>query len=146
MRTVLRILSLGRGHLRGFAVVAMLVSLSTAASLIQPWIYRAIVDDVACYRTEAETDDPSGATASLSATGADWVTFTSASTVEHFHARFNLPELLRRFPHLKLATIGPETSQALVALGLTPAVEAKTHTLEGLVAALEGAQTRPRKA
>jgi uroporphyrinogen III methyltransferase/synthase len=106
----------------------------------------AIVDDVACYRTEAETDDPSGATASLSATGADWVTFTSASTVEHFHARFNLPELLRRFPHLKLATIGPETSQALVALGLTPAVEAKTHTLEGLVAALEGAQTRPRKA
>ena len=106
----------------------------------------AIVDDVACYRTEAETDDASGAAASLTTTGADWVTFTSASTVEHFHARFNLPELLRRFPNLKLATIGPETSQALGALKLTPAVEAKTHTVEGLMTALERAQTRPRKA
>jgi ABC-type multidrug transport system fused ATPase/permease subunit len=46
MRTVLRILALGRGHLRGFALVAMLVSLGTAASLLQPWVYRSIVDDV----------------------------------------------------------------------------------------------------
>jgi len=47
MRTVLRILALGRGHLRGFALVAVLVSMGTAASLLQPWIYRAMVDDVA---------------------------------------------------------------------------------------------------
>ena len=106
----------------------------------------AIVDDVACYRTVPETDDASGAGASLVAAGADWVTFTSGSTVEHFHARFDLPELLRRFPNLKLATIGPETSQALTALKLTPAVEAKTHTVEGLVTALERAPARPRRA
>jgi uroporphyrinogen III methyltransferase/synthase len=108
--------------------------------------FGAIVDDVACYRTEAETDDATGAAASLVAGGADWVTFTSASTVEHFHARFDLPVLRRRFPNLKLATIGPETSQALGALGLAPAVEAKTHMIEGLVNALEPAQSRPRKA
>jgi uroporphyrinogen III methyltransferase/synthase len=96
----------------------------------------AIVDDVACYRTVAETEDPSGTAAKLLETGADWVTFTSASTVEHFHARFNLPLLVKKFPQLKLASIGPETSKALAALGLTPNLDAKKHTIEGLIEAL----------
>jgi len=47
VRTVLRILALGRGHLPGFVLVALLVSMGTAASMLQPWIYRSIVDDVA---------------------------------------------------------------------------------------------------
>jgi uroporphyrinogen III methyltransferase / synthase len=97
----------------------------------------AIVDDVACYQTVAETEDHSGAAAQLTATGADWITFTSGSTVEHFHARFNLPELVQRFPKMRLASIGPETSKALAALGLHPSVEAKPHTMEGLIKALE---------
>lgn len=96
----------------------------------------AIVDDVAVYRTEAETEDPAGAGPALLETGADWITFTSGSTVEQFHARFPLPELLKRFPDTRLATIGPETSKALEALGLKPAVEAQEHTTEGLVEAL----------
>lgn len=97
----------------------------------------AIVDDVACYRTMPETDDLNGAAAKLLEGGAEWVTFTSASTVENFHARFNLPRLLAQFPSLKTASIGPETSKALAALGLHPTVEAKAHNLDGLVAALE---------
>jgi len=68
--------------------------------------------------------------------GADWLTFTSGSTVEFFHQRFDLPKLVKQFPALKIATIGPETSKALVALGLKPQVEAKEHTTEGLLAAL----------
>jgi uroporphyrinogen III methyltransferase/synthase len=100
----------------------------------------AIVDDVACYRTVPETEDASGAAASLLERGADWVVFTSASTVEHFHARFDLPALLSKFPQVKTATIGPETSKALAALGLKPALEAKQHTIDGLIAALLAAQ------
>ncbi len=72
--------------------------------------------------------------------GADWVTFTSGSTVEHFHARFDLPALLEKFPQMKLASIGPETSKVLAALNLEPAVEAKKHTIDGLVEALLSAQ------
>ncbi|HLP76863.1 MAG TPA: uroporphyrinogen-III synthase, partial [Candidatus Paceibacterota bacterium] len=68
--------------------------------------------------------------------GADWITFTSASTVEHFHARFDLPKLLKQFPKTKLASIGPETSKAIKTLNLAPAIEAKEHTIDGLVAAL----------
>jgi len=103
----------------------------------------AIVDDVAVYRTVAETEDPAGAEALLRQNGADWVTFTSGSTVEHFHARFNLPELLQQFPQMRLASLGPETSKTLAALGLQPAVEAREHTTEGLVAALVRAVRRP---
>lgn len=97
----------------------------------------AIVDDVACYKTVPETEDRNGAAARMLAGGADWVTFTSGSTVEKFHARFDLPKLARLFPSLRLATIGPETTKALAGVGLKPAVEANPHTVEGLVKALE---------
>jgi uroporphyrinogen III methyltransferase/synthase len=100
----------------------------------------AIVDDVAVYKTVPETEDPTGAASKLLETGADWITFTSASTVEHFHARFDLPKLLKKFPHMKVASIGPETTKAIRALGVAPAIEAKTHTIEGLTAALLNAQ------
>jgi uroporphyrinogen-III synthase len=59
--------------------------------------------------------------------------------VINFHARFDLPALLRKFPHLKTAAIGPETSKALAVLGLKPALEAKHHTIDGLVEALVAA-------
>src|SRR5438445_3861411 len=93
----------------------------------------AIVDDVACYNTTPETEDVTGAAASLLESGADWVTFASSSSVESFHARFDLPALLKKFPQMKVATIGPETSKQLLALDLKPTVEAKPHTIDGLV-------------
>ena len=104
----------------------------------------AIVDDVACYRTVPETEDINGAAARLVEEGADWVTFTSASTVENFHARFDLPALLKRFPALKTLSIGPETSKALAALGLEPTAEAKPHNLDGMVKALERAAAKAK--
>lgn len=100
---------------------------------------RAIVDDIAVYKTVAETEDATGAGKRLLEDGADWITFTSGSTVEKFHERFDLAKLVAKFPELKLATIGPETSKALAAIGLKPTVEAKVHTTEGLLKAIDGA-------
>ncbi len=102
----------------------------------------AIVDDIACYKTVPETDDRNGAAARLLETGADWITFTSRSTVENFNARLDLRQLLARHPQTGLASIGPETSKGLLALGLTPALEAREHTIPGLVRALEAAPLR----
>ncbi len=96
----------------------------------------AIVDDIAVYKTVPELEDRTGITAQLLESGADWVTFTSSSTVEHFHARFNLPALLKQFPGLKTASIGPETTKTLQALGIKPTLEAKLHTTDGLIASL----------
>lgn len=99
----------------------------------------AIVDDIPVYKTVPETEDRYGAAARLSEAGADWITFTSSSTVENFHARFPLPELLRQFPGIRLASIGPETTKVIVALGLKPDFEAKPHTIDGLIRGLESA-------
>ncbi len=96
----------------------------------------AIVDDIGLYKTVAETEDFFGAAADFLEHGADWITFTSGSTVEFFHARFDLPAQLKKFPQMKLASIGPETSKALAVLKLKPALEAKEHTTDGLIAAM----------
>jgi uroporphyrinogen III methyltransferase/synthase len=96
----------------------------------------AIVDDIGLYKTVAETEDFFGAAENFLENGADWVTFTSGSTVEFFHARFDLPKLLKKFPQMKLASIGPETSKAIRALKLEPSLEAKEHTTGGLIAGL----------
>jgi uroporphyrinogen III methyltransferase / synthase len=105
----------------------------------------AIVDDIACYRTVPETDDVAGAAAKLAEGGADWITFTSSSTVQHFHERFNLPDLLKKFPQLKLASIGPETSKAIAALGMAPTVQAREHTISGLAKSIEAAVNKAGK-
>ncbi len=96
----------------------------------------AIVDDIACYRTVAETADRTGAGGRLIEQGADWILFTSGSTVQHFNSRFNIAELKRKFGGLRLASIGPETSRVLHGLDLKPDLEARQFTTEGLVSAL----------
>jgi uroporphyrinogen III methyltransferase/synthase len=85
------------------------------------------VDLLVLYETVAEALDEATASA---AAAADYVTFTSASTVRHFLAAAG--EL--RGP--RIASIGPATSAALRVAGLEPEVEADPHTPDGLVAAL----------
>jgi uroporphyrinogen III methyltransferase/synthase len=61
---------------------------------------------------------------------ADYVTFTSASTVRHLLAAAGA------LPDTKLASIGPATSAELRAHGREPDLEADPHTPDGLVDAL----------
>jgi uroporphyrinogen III methyltransferase/synthase len=87
----------------------------------------AAVDEVALYETVAEPLDAATAGA---AAAADYVTFTSASTVRHFLAAAG------DLTGPRIASIGPATSAALRAAGLEPDIEADPHTPDGLVAAL----------
>jgi uroporphyrinogen III methyltransferase / synthase len=95
----------------------------------------AEVDVLALYRTVAE---PLGGEARAAALGADYATFTSASSARFFHAAAGTLEGPR------LVSIGPATSAALRELGFEPALEAADHTPDGLVAALvaDAAATR----
>ena len=63
--------------------------------------------------------------------------------MESFHARFDLPALLKKFPQMKVATIGPETSKQLLALDLKPTVEAKI-ALPFLIASLKDTDSTNR--
>jgi uroporphyrinogen III methyltransferase/synthase len=67
------------------------------------------------------------------ALAADYVTFTSSSTVRYFFESLDGAELLQR---TRLASIGPVTSDALRARGLEPHVEAERHDVDGLIDAL----------
>ncbi len=67
----------------------------------------------------------------------DLVTFSSSSTFDNFASMFNKQEFARIGPTLKAASIGPVTSAALRARGITPLLEAGEHTIAGLVRAIE---------
>jgi len=104
--------------------------------------FGAITDDIAVYKIVAETEDISGATEDFLKHGADWMMFTSGSTVRFIHERLDLPKLMKQFPDMKLASIGPETTKMIKSLGLSPTIEAKEHTAEGLVAEMIEASKR----
>jgi uroporphyrinogen III methyltransferase/synthase len=89
----------------------------------------AQVDVVALYDTVAEQPDPA---ALERAREADFVTFTSSSTVRNFiEATGNgVP------PGAKVISIGPVTSQTAREAGLTVDIEAERHDIDGLVEAL----------
>jgi uroporphyrinogen III methyltransferase/synthase len=87
------------------------------------------VDVVALYDTVREDPDPAAIEA---ARGADYVTFTSSSTVGNLLAAVG-----DRFPRdARVVSIGPVTSQAARDAGLEVHVEAERHDPAGLVEAL----------
>jgi len=97
----------------------------------------AAVDVVALYETVREQPDEDAVAAAATA---DYVTFTSSSTVENLTAALG-----ERFPAgARVVSIGPVTSEAARAAGLRVDVEAERHDVEGLVdALLADAQDRP---
>ncbi|MCW2994003.1 MAG: cobA [Conexibacter sp.] len=93
------------------------------------------VDLIEPYETVAEELDPRTRARALEA---DWATFTSASSARFFLEAAGGPEVVRE-SGLRLASIGPITSEALRDAGLEPDVEATEHTPQGLVDALVAA-------
>jgi len=89
----------------------------------------AEVDIVALYETVREDPAPDAIEA---AQAANYVTFTSSSTVTNL-----VKALGDRFPNsARIVSIGPITSEAARAAGLTVHVEAERHDVDGLVEAL----------
>ncbi len=89
----------------------------------------AEVEVLALYGTVAE-ELPAAQLEELE--GADYVTFTSSSTVRNFFAAAS--DCLNE--HTRLVSIGPVTSDALRERGREPHVEAERHDIDGLVEAL----------
>jgi uroporphyrinogen III methyltransferase/synthase len=131
--------------LAGFEVAERPVLLARAADArdVLPKSLRARgakLDVVALYETVAEEPDPAELEA---AADADYVTFTSSSTVRSF-----VQAVGDRFPRrARIVSIGPVTSEAVRGAGLTVHVESERHDPEGLVEALlEDAGERQRSA
>jgi uroporphyrinogen III methyltransferase/synthase len=91
----------------------------------------AEVDVLALYETIPE---PLSAQVLQHASAADYVTFTSSSTVEFFvRAAGGEPKLS---PATRIVSIGPVTTQALIDAGLRPDVQAESHDIDGVIDAI----------
>jgi uroporphyrinogen III methyltransferase/synthase len=120
--------------LAGIPVKRALVARAAEARDVVPDALRAQgaeVDIVALYETVAETPEPRVLERALSA---DYLTFTSSSTVRYLLAAAGGPE--RISSATRLVSIGPVTSQTLREAGLEPHVEAQRHDIDGLIEAL----------
>jgi uroporphyrinogen III methyltransferase/synthase len=87
--------------------------------------------------------DPLDARTRARALEADWATFTSASSARFFLEAAGGADAVKA-SGLRLASIGPVTTEALRAQGLEPDVEAAEHTPGGLVDALVAATAATR--
>jgi len=95
----------------------------------------AVVDEVAVYRTVAVDKGRADLLDALHHKQVDLVTFTSSSTVQHFKAL--LPEKgLTLMQGVKVASIGPITTDTALALGFGVDVTASRYTIDGLVEAI----------
>jgi uroporphyrinogen III methyltransferase/synthase len=93
----------------------------------------AQVDVVALYETVAQ---PLSAHALTAAREADYITFTSSSTVRFFLEAAGGSTGLS--PETRIVSIGPITSETLREHGLEPHVEAEDHDVDGMIQALLG--------
>jgi uroporphyrinogen III methyltransferase/synthase len=91
----------------------------------------ATVEVLSLYETLAE---PLGEAALAAARQADYVTFTSSSTVRFFLQAAGGEAGLS--PTTRVVSIGPVTSETLREHGLEPHVEAEQHDIDGMIAAL----------
>jgi uroporphyrinogen III methyltransferase / synthase len=118
--------------LAGTPVSRALVARASEARDVLPDALRergAEVDVLALYETVAEQLDDEQRAAALAA---DYVTFTSSSTVRFFLEAVGGGAGLSA----RLVSIGPVTSETLREHGLEPHVEASRHDVDGLVEAL----------
>ncbi|MBU1260158.1 MAG: uroporphyrinogen-III C-methyltransferase [Planctomycetes bacterium] len=69
----------------------------------------------------------------------DWLTFASSFAVKCFFEDI-APETVRK---IKIASIGPTVTETLKKIGVKPTVQAKEHTIDGLIEAMEKIRLTP---
>ena len=97
---------------------------------------KAQVNDVPVYTIEPEKSDCDWLTQKIAKGEIDWITFASPSAVRAFFEQ--IPTDLVNSSSAKVASIGPATSEQLKNLGVRTDTKAAEHTIDGLLAAIEG--------
>ena len=99
--------------------------------------HAAKVDDVPIYVTKKSESLPEHLLEAIADGSVDWITFTSSSTAKNFFEMLpaSHEEMMAK---VKIASIGPITSQTLRELKHEPDIEAKVFDIGGIVAAIQG--------
>jgi uroporphyrinogen III methyltransferase/synthase len=101
------------------------------------YAWGAVVKVVTAYTTIKPRNSDRGVIEDILSGNYDCITFSSSSTFENFVSLFSAEEFLRIFSSLKAISIGPITSLTIKRHGVNPVMEAKEHTIPGLVAAIQ---------
>ncbi len=99
----------------------------------------AEVDDIAIYNAAEVNNDTKALTDDITANRINFITFASPSAVDSFCNQVSVDAV--NSSTAKIVSIGPVTSQKLSQLNLKIAIEAAEHTIEGLIQAMENADT-----
>jgi len=95
----------------------------------------AEVDNVSLYTVAEEKSNSKPLTEQISSGVVDWLTFTSPSCVRAFFEQ--IPPDLVNSGSVRVASIGPVTSEQLKNIGVKIDIQAAEHTINGLLAAIE---------
>ena len=97
---------------------------------------QAQVRQISTYSAEKTKNDVSLLAQQFKTDKIDWIAFASSFAVKCFFGDFDSKDLRK----VKIASIGPTTTDALKKIGITPAVEPAEHTIDGLIDAMENAK------
>jgi uroporphyrinogen III methyltransferase/synthase len=95
----------------------------------------AQVDDVAVYQTQRAASLPTELVEALERGDVHWITFTSSSTARNFVELLG-PDYAKQLKGIRLASIGPITTQTLRELKLRPSAAAEQFNIGGLIQAM----------
>jgi uroporphyrinogen III methyltransferase/synthase len=95
----------------------------------------AKVDNVPIYTSVTVKNKCNELTEKIKKDKIDWLTFASSSSVKAFFEQ--IPAESVNSSNIRIASIGPVTSEQLKTLGLKVDVQAAEHTTDGLLAAIE---------
>ena len=95
----------------------------------------ADVVDVPIYQTVPAKSLPEPLLDAIAEQSVNWVTFTSSSTAKNFMVLLG-PDYAAKMANVKIASIGPITTQTLKELGTPPTTEASVFDIGGLVNAI----------
>jgi len=91
----------------------------------------AIVADVGVYTVAAGNEKPTHIIEQIKSDKIGWLTFTSPSTVKAFFT--HIPPELISGNRIKVASIGPVTTEQLARLNVNVSAQAQPHTIDGLI-------------
>jgi uroporphyrinogen III methyltransferase/synthase len=100
----------------------------------------AQVDNLAVYTAIVAKSDSARLADGIGEGTIDWLTFASPSSVDGFFGQIGGEAI--NSGKVKVASIGPVTSERLRELGIKIDVTAKEHTLDGLLDAIEEAESK----
>jgi uroporphyrinogen III methyltransferase/synthase len=95
---------------------------------------KAIVKTIAVYTAKKLRNKNPEIVEQLQKGRIDWITFASSFAVKCFFSDFDPKNINKK---VKIASIGPTTTETLKKFSVKPTVEAETYTIEGLIESME---------